>query len=344
MRRRLWIALVSIAALALVADAAGLRGRTIESTRSPVLGLGLEQGRLFWTTASCTNTYTRPLAGGRAVLLGNAASQDCNFDARPDVAYARGRALWSAEGSGNSVYEDVTVGAPGERPKVLEQVVGSSAGGDGDYLSGAAGGGSTLVYAVVSVGMLDTCTDPGTPCDHFIESSRTMRVVGRRAVRVSGVPPAVRLAAGGGRIAVDVAGDHDGRKLVRAGTIEVRDAVSGRRLRPGQARRKRARARALRRGAGGARPQRRAQGGRARMRPGVGGCSAGRRYTGTRTGSPSRGHGSSSSPDGRSARSVPGSSPSRRHLRLRLRSTDRGSSGRRPPAAAAASCSACARP
>ena len=229
MRRRLLLVLVSIAALALVADAAGLRGRTIESTKFPVLALGLESGRLFWTLDSCTETYTRPRVGGRPLLLGTAASGECAYPEMSDVAYGRGRALWTAVTIGNFVYEDVLVGAPGERAKVLEQVVGSSGVGDGDYLSHAAGGGSTIVYAVVSIGMLDTCIDPGTPCDHFIKSARTMRVVGRRAVRVPGVPPAVRLAAGGGRIAVDVAGDHDGQKLVRAGTIEVRDAVSGRR-------------------------------------------------------------------------------------------------------------------
>jgi hypothetical protein len=56
-----------------------------------------------------------------------------------------------------------------------------------------------------------------------------MRVVAGRSVRVPGVPPAARLAVGGGRIAVDVASDHDGQNLVRAGRIEVRDAASGRR-------------------------------------------------------------------------------------------------------------------
>jgi hypothetical protein len=221
--------LVSLAALALVAEAGGVRGRTIESTPWHVVGLGLEGGRLFWTLDRCTDTYTRPLAGGKPVLLGNAASQACDFVERPDVAYGRGRAVWSARGAGNFVYEDVMVGARGERPKLLEQVVGASGGGDGEYLIGIAAGDSTIVYSVVSVGRSDTCIDPGTPCDYFIRSARTMRVAGRRAVRVPGVPAVVRLAAGGGRIAVDVAADPDGTKFVRAGRIEVRDAASGRR-------------------------------------------------------------------------------------------------------------------
>jgi len=229
MRRSRRLGLVALAALALAGDAAGVRGRTIETTQWHVVGLGLQGDRIYWTLDRCTDTYTRALAGGRPVLLGDARSMSCDNVEHPEVAYGRGRALWSARGAGNSVYEDIMVGAPGERPKLLEQVVGGSGGSDGDYLSDIAAGGSTIVYAVVTVGMLDTCIDPGTPCDYFIESGRTMRVVGRRAVRIPGVPPVVRLAAGGGRIAVDVAADHDGQKLLRAGRVEVRDAASGRR-------------------------------------------------------------------------------------------------------------------
>ena len=153
---------------------------------------------------------------------------ECLYPKETKIAYGRGRALWTSVEVGNFVYEDVRVGAPGEQARVLEQVIGLSGAADGDYVTDTAGGGATLAYSVVSVGVLDTCIDPGTPCDTFIRSGRTMRVVGRRAVRVPGVPPAVRLAAGGGRIAVDVAADHDGEKPVRAGTIEVRDAAFGR--------------------------------------------------------------------------------------------------------------------
>ena len=154
---------------------------------------------------------------------------DCDYNENPEVAFARGRALWVAEGSGNFVYANVLTAAPGERPKLLEEVVGASRGGDGDYLTGVAGRESTIVYAVVSISMLDTCIDPGTPCEHSIDSSRVMRVVARRAPRVPGVPHALRITAGGGRIAVDVASGYDGQSLVRAGRVEVRDAGTGRR-------------------------------------------------------------------------------------------------------------------
>ena len=140
--------LVAVAALALVADAGGVRGRTIELAPSPIVGLGLEGGRLYWTLERCTDTFTRPLAGGRVSLLGDARSEDCNHNPQPEVAYGRGRALWSVRGAGNSIYEGIMVGAPGERPKLLEQVVGGSGGSSGDYLTGIAAGGSTLVYAV----------------------------------------------------------------------------------------------------------------------------------------------------------------------------------------------------
>jgi hypothetical protein len=229
MRMSVRLGLALIAVLALVAEAGGTPGRVVQSTPSPVVGLGLQGGRLFWTLSACMATHTRPLADRRPVLLGDANSMDCRSPERPMIAYARGRALWSVRGSGNNIYEEVTVGAPGERPKLLEEVIGSSGGDSGDYLTGIAGSGLTIAYSVVSVGMLDTCIEPGTPCDRFITSSRTMRIVGRRAVRVPGVPPAARLAAGGGRIAVDVANGHDGRNLVRAGRIEIRDAASGRR-------------------------------------------------------------------------------------------------------------------
>ena len=229
MSRSLRLGLAVLAMLAVAADAAAVRERTIQSTRHPIAAIGLENGKLYWSWDYCGETFTRPLAGGSPVRLGDSSRQECGHPELSRWAFGRGRALWTAVGVGNSVYEDVLVGAQGERPKLLEEVVGSSAGGDGDYLSAIAAGGSTIAYSVVSVVRSDTCVDPGTPCDHVIRSRRTMRVVGRRAVRVPGaVPPAVALAAGGGRIAVDVARGHDGEDLVRAGRIEIRDAASGR--------------------------------------------------------------------------------------------------------------------
>jgi hypothetical protein len=125
------------------------------------------------------------------------------------------------------VYADVTTGTGNRDARMLEEVVGGSGGGDGEYVQAVAGSGSTLVYSVLAESYTDGCIYPGTPCEHSV-GGRVMRVVGRNARRIRGLPPSLDLAVGGGRIAVVAAAPTSPDwGAVPSGWIEVHDASTG---------------------------------------------------------------------------------------------------------------------
>jgi hypothetical protein len=118
-------------------------------------------------------------------------------------------------------------GTPGQRQRRVAEVEGSSASPDGDYVTDVSGDRNTLVYAVIHMTMLDTCIDPGTPCEYYIPSGRVRRVVGRVPRPVPHVPPALALSAQGSRIALMVAAYNATHGRRPTGTIEVRKVGSG---------------------------------------------------------------------------------------------------------------------
>ena len=218
-----------LAAGAVVAVAAVTGAQTLVDSRRPIYAAAASGSWVAWEEYSgCYAVRVRNLATGRETRLGDASiGSDCEYV--PAFAASRERALWVTQASGNEVYETVLTRAPGEqRPTVLEEFQGSAAGTGGEYLVGVAGDATLLVYAKMSRSLLDTCIDPGTPCFHFVVSGTVKRVVGRKAVAIPRVPPAVEVAVGGRRVAVVVAARRMPTDEPRqARRVEVRAGVTG---------------------------------------------------------------------------------------------------------------------
>ncbi len=198
------------------------------STSLTIRAVAQDGDHIAWISGPCNSVRVRARGGGSPTVVGNALSVDCGPVVPPRLALAGSRALWTNTSAGNNVYTDVMTGSPGRRQRRLEQTVGASGGGDGDYFTDLAGDGSTLVYSTVTMTMLDTCIDPGTPCLYFVDSGRVKRVVGRTVRRVPNVPPAVTLAVSGCRLALVVAA-HDSPypDPSPSGRVEVRNATTG---------------------------------------------------------------------------------------------------------------------
>jgi hypothetical protein len=96
----------------------------------------------------------------------------------------------------------------------------------GTHLGDMAGDGATLLFSTVVMSSVPgTCDRDGFNCRVAVTGGRVWRVVGRRRLMVRGSPPAWRLAASGGSVALVSAVEADGRRA-----IEVRLVGSGRRL------------------------------------------------------------------------------------------------------------------
>jgi hypothetical protein len=219
---------IATAVVAFVASAGASPVRPLVSTRLAIQTLAQDGNRIAWMSGGCYAVRIRSLATRRTTVVGNAEVTTCYTVERPLLALAGGRALWVVTEAGNNVYADVVTGTARSRNRPVEQVIGASGGSDGDYVTDVAGDGPTLVYSVISMSFLDTCIDPGTPCEYFVTGGRVMRVVGSSPHRIPRLPPALALAASGSRIAL-VAAAHDapGGGAVPSGEVDVADAASG---------------------------------------------------------------------------------------------------------------------
>ena len=216
------------AVVAFAASAGASPVRPLVATRLTVQALAQDGSRIAWMSGSCYTVRIRSLATRRTAVAGNADATTCYSVEPPLLALAGRRALWVVSEAGNNIYADVVTGTARSRNRPVEQVVGASGGSDGDYVTNVAGDGPTLVYGVISMSFLDTCIDPGEPCEYFVTGGRVMRVVGSRAVRIPHLPPAVDVAVAGRRVAVLVAA-HEATASgpVASGRIELHDAVTG---------------------------------------------------------------------------------------------------------------------
>ena len=222
---RLFAALV-LAATATVAAAATIK--PLATSTKPVVRLAADGDRIAWISGSCDTVRIRKLSRRKTVSVGDARVADCGPTVPPLLALAGGRALWVLTSTGNNVYRDVLTGAAGERQKRLSQIVGASSGGDGEYLTDLTGDGATLLYSVVTMTMLDTCVEPGTPCEYFVTGGRVRRVVGRSTRAVPKAPPAIRISAQGHRYAAIVAAhDSASPEPTPDSRVEVREVATG---------------------------------------------------------------------------------------------------------------------
>lgn len=126
----------------------------------------------------------------------------------PSLALAGTRALWSTYGGGNSVEVPILTGAPGDRPReghratmITDLII--APGGEGDFLAGLAGDGSTLVYGYATLG---TGAYPSDCSQLAISGGGIAPVSGQNSTRprtlLANVPPPALLAVSQGYVAV----------------------------------------------------------------------------------------------------------------------------------------------
>ncbi len=152
------------------------------------------------------------------------------------------RVLWGAwnYGGGFNDYGAYATVAPGQSPAKLKDLVAPDLGFYGDYITGAAGDGSTLLYSTIDVGIdrdPDSCADG--PCVFRVTGGDVERVTGHTVRVVPGVAPPIAISVSGERVVLVPAGgpyrclkacDGLGRPEPQAtpnGTIEIRDPSSG---------------------------------------------------------------------------------------------------------------------
>jgi hypothetical protein len=146
-------------------------------------------------------------------ILGAPGGDSCNVADLPLLtALGNTRALWGGfVDCCMSAYGSVTTGAPGTKPRDVDGIGQSYHGVDGDFLTGVAGDGRSLVYAVVTVEVVrnvDGCFPATEPppgiqtCDFKLKKWRVSRVVGRRAFPIPNAPPTALIDVSGNQIAL----------------------------------------------------------------------------------------------------------------------------------------------
>jgi len=171
-----------------------------------VQAFALDGSRMAWISGSCRTVRVRKVAGGTATVLGDAKLTECDDRGTPLIALAGTRALWTEQTFGNFTYTHVlTNAADDHKPaKRLDYLVHQN-DLDGDWVTGLAGDGGTLVYVdlVVAGRTLPDDTDV-----YFADRGSVRRVLHRSVHIVRQSDPPFRIAASGARIAV-VYADRD---------------------------------------------------------------------------------------------------------------------------------------
>ena len=210
---------------------------TLVSESVPIYSFVQGGGRLAWWiddgSWSGSVIKIRPAAGGDPVVVDRPDGGDGPYSAEVFALSGR-RVVWAGfVDCCNSSFGIVGTAAPGSKPRELREL-GQGEEAWGDYPTGAAGDGDTLVYSIVTV-------EPFYGSDDKVESwgvtgGGVWRVVGARDVRVPAVPPTTLLAAAQGAIALVPA---DLRRVLDRSNkpvsvqsepnarVEIRNAVSG---------------------------------------------------------------------------------------------------------------------
>lgn len=170
---------------------------------APIHSFAQSGGTLAW--ASGCKIWERSAAGGSTTLIGTS----CQVDA---FALAGTRAIWGGftdcciEG-----YGEIQTAGRGAKQTTLRDI-NQAYHAWGDFLTGAAGGGDTLVYSLTIIDMSpDKTVDdsagwihclPHDPCTWDVTGGGVWRVVDTKIERIAGTPPTALLAAIRGKIAL----------------------------------------------------------------------------------------------------------------------------------------------
>ena len=238
---RVLIAAAGLVSFLVGGGAAGPHLQTLyKSPSGPIAAFSQDGSLLAWFEPgrpSCNRVQVLSLNGVRVTLPDQRAGNPnvtCRWNVTGPVQLALGgtSALWSLHEQAPVEYDYLVGASVSDRRERRFREIAHGDTGAGLWLGGVAGDGKTLVYSIVAVDYVNrlACLS-GNSCRLHVTGGAVLRVVGRRDLPITGVGPAIDVAASGTRIAYIPAGstvDRSGRPQPSADRpIEVRDAVTG---------------------------------------------------------------------------------------------------------------------
>ena len=211
-----------------------------KSPSGPIAAFAQDGSLLAWfepRRQSCNRVQMLSLDGVRVTLPNQRAGHQnvtCRWNVTGPIQLALGGtgALWSLHEQAPVEYDYLVGASVSDRRERRFREIAHGEHGAGLWLGGVAGDGKTLVYSIVAVDYVNrlACLS-GSSCRLHVIGGAVLRVVGRRDLPITGVGPAIDVAASGTRIAYIPAGpavDDTGRPLPSSDRpIEVRDAATG---------------------------------------------------------------------------------------------------------------------
>jgi hypothetical protein len=220
---------------------------TLVRTRAPIDGIAADGARIAWAgafrSARCPHVRLFRVVTRRHVLIGpedgHPSCSEVTLERLYEFVIALGgeRAVWGGfSPSGNNAEGTVLTGTPRERVAYLTDLFELSKELHlyGDFITGAAGDGRTLVYATVHVDVVDAACfqlPHQPPCRYEVTHGAVQRVVGRTRSPLAGAPASMGLAVAGNRVALIPADLSETTTpephSVAGGPVEIRNATSG---------------------------------------------------------------------------------------------------------------------
>lgn len=235
-------ALIVMAGLLAVAGAAAgaiVHPVTLSSSAAPVDAVTQDGSFVGWLAgdgSKCNIVHVLTPSGAEAFPKPATDSMTCHWDLSAgspqlSLAAASSEALWTLHASGSVPFDYVMTAKIGGREEQVDRLAHDS-DGNGEWLGGVTGDGTTLAYSVVEVEYVDQlgCLSGSGTCKKKVASGGIYLVSGGNSTPLPGSPAALDLATAAGRIAFVPASTvaKSGAPMPnRVAPIEVADAQTG---------------------------------------------------------------------------------------------------------------------
>lgn len=236
---RALIVIVGLLAVAGAAAGATVHPVTLSTSDAPVDAVTQDGSLVGWLAgdgSKCNVVHVLTPAGAEIFPKPSTASMTCHWDlsvGNPQLSLASGSstALWTLHASGSVPFDYVMTAKVGGHEVQVDRLAHDS-DGNGEWLGGITGDGTTLAYSVVDVEYVDPlgCLSGSGPCKKKVAAGRIYLVSGGQATPLPGSGAALDLAAAAGRIAFVPATTvaKDGSPAPnRVAPIEVADPQTG---------------------------------------------------------------------------------------------------------------------
>lgn len=233
--------IVTLGLLAAAGAAAGaiVHPVTLSSSAAPVDAVTQDGSFVGWLAgdgSKCNVVHVLTPSGTEDFPKPATDSMTCHWDlsaGNPQLSLAAGssEALWTLHASGSVPFDYVMTAKIGGREVQVDRLAHDS-DGNGDWLGGVTGDGTTLAYSVVDVEYVDQlgCLSGSGTCKKKVATGGIYLVSGGKANPLPGSPAALDLATSAGRIAFVPASTvaKSGAPMPnRVAPIEVADAQTG---------------------------------------------------------------------------------------------------------------------